>query len=75
MCQKLTCDPHGHQHSLNQNTLPDEDWSPWDTIILVLVCELSIEEYASQPYGVIPSVLLKMSTHANTKHYIWPRCT
>ena len=59
MCQKLTCDPHGHQHSLNQNTLPDEDWSPWDTIILVLVCELSIEEYVSQPYGVIPLVLLE----------------
>ena len=59
MCQKLTCDPHGHQHSLNLNTLPDEDWSPWDTIILVLVCELGIEEYVSRPYGVIPSVLLE----------------
>ena len=27
-----------------------------DTIIQVLVCELDIEEYASQSYGVIPSV-------------------
>ena len=59
MCQKLTCDPHGHQHNQNQNTLPDEDLSPWDTIILVLVCGLSIKEYVSQPYGVIPSVLLE----------------
>ena len=59
MCQRLTCDPHGHEHSQSQNIPQDEDLSPWGTIILVLVCELSIEEYASQPYGVIPSVLLE----------------
>ena len=56
MYQMLTCDPHDHQHSQSQNIQRDQKPSPWGTIIQVLVCELDIEEYVSQPYGVIPSV-------------------
>ena len=59
MCLMLTCDPHGHQHNQNQKIQQDEDLSPWGTIILVLVCELSIKEYVTQPYGLIPLVLLE----------------
>ena len=66
MCLTLTCGPCDRQHSQNLNIQRDQMKSPWDTIIQVLVCELDIEEYASQPYGVIPSG----GTHANTKHYI-----
>ena len=56
MCHMLTCGPHDHHHSQNLNIQWDQMKIPWDTIIQVLVCELDIEEYASQPYGVIPSV-------------------
>ena len=56
MYQMLTCGPHDRQHSQSLNIQRDQMKSPWDTIIQVLVCELDIEEYASQPYGVIPSV-------------------
>ena len=40
------------KYSQSQNIRWDQKQSPWGTIILVLVCELDIEEYASQPYGV-----------------------
>ena len=60
MYQMLTCDRHDHQHSQSQNIKQDQKPSPWGTIIQLLVCELDIEEYASQPYGVIPSVQLEI---------------
>ena len=56
MCLTLTCGPRDRQHSQSLNIQLDQMKSPWDTIIQVLVCELDIEEYASQPYGVIPLV-------------------
>ena len=60
MYQMLTCDPHDHEHSQSQNIQQYQKPSTWVTIIQVLVCELDIEEYASQPYGVIPSVQLEI---------------
>ena len=56
MCLMLTCGPPDHQLSQSQNIQRYQKKSPWDTIIQLLECELYIEEYASQPYGVIPSV-------------------
>ena len=60
MYQMLTCGPHDHQHSPSLNIQQDQKPSPWDTIIQVLECELHIEEYSSQPYGVIPLVYRSM---------------
>jgi hypothetical protein len=59
MCLMLTCDPLDHQHNQNQNIQQDQVMSPWDTIIQALGCEPNIEEFVSQPGGVIPSVTLE----------------
>jgi hypothetical protein len=59
MCLMLTCDPHDLQHNQNQKIQQDQVMSPWDTIIQALVCELNIEEFVSQPDGVIPLVTLE----------------